>query len=79
MKQTTIDKFKSSAFDYIWKGLMGIVLMIVNDMRGDIKDIIKIIPAHEVRISVLEGNRLIDRFKAMKNEDQITYDSLMQK
>lgn len=83
MKQDALNNLKVTAFDWLSKLLLGIVLWLVKDMHGDLKFIMQTIPVHEVRIGNLESNRLIDRFKAiripMKNEEVITYDSLMQK
>lgn len=83
MKQDAIKNLKAQGFDWLFKGLLAIVLWLVKDMHADVKFLMQTIPAHEVRLSNLESNRLIDRFKAMripmKDEELITYDSLTQK
>lgn len=82
MKQDTLNKFKANAFDYLFKAFVAIGVMILTEVRNDLKDMMRIIPVHELRIGNLESNRLIDKFKAMripmKAEEMITYDTLTQ-
>jgi hypothetical protein len=82
MKQD-LNKIKVVLFDWISKALLALLLWLVNEIYQDVKFIMKTIPTHEIRLSNLESNRLIDRFKSikvpMKEEELITYDTLTQK
>jgi hypothetical protein len=79
----TLKNIKAQAADWLFKGLLAIVLWLVKDMHSDVKFLMQTMPVHEVRLSTLETNVSINRFKIiqipMKNEDQITYDSLIDK
>jgi hypothetical protein len=83
MKQDALKNLKAQGFDWLFKGLLAIVLWLVKDMHGDLKYLMQTMPAHEVRISVLESDVRINRLRTiripMKNEELITYDSLIQK
>lgn len=83
MKQEALKHLKAQGFDWLFKGLLAIVLWLVKDMHADVKYLMQTMPAHEVRLSVLETDVRINRLKAiripMKNEEIITYDSLIQK
>jgi len=84
MKQDTINTFKAKAFDYIFKGLVGLICLQVKEIREDVKQLIQTVPALQAKVDMLTDQRLIDRFKILqtppaKDEDIITYDSLTQK
>lgn len=84
MKQDTINNFKAKAFDYIFKGLVGLICLQVKEIREDIKELMKTVPALQAKVDMLTDQRLIDRFKILetppaKDEEIITYDSLTKK
>ena len=83
MKQDALKNIKVVLFEWTSKALLGLLLWFVNEIYQDVKYIMKTIPAHEVRIGNLESSVLINRFKAIripiKDEDAITYDTLIQK
>lgn len=82
-KNDPIKNVKASAFDWVFKGLIGIVLWLVADMHADLKGVLQIIPVMRNEIDHLKDRGLIDRFRLYqlpgKHEEQITYDSLIQK
>ena len=84
MKQDTINNFKAKAFDYIFKALLGFVCLQVKEIREDIKELMKTVPALQAKVDMLTDQRLIDRFKILqtppaKDEEIITYDTLTKK
>lgn len=81
MKQDAVNKLKSNAFDYIFKGLIAVVCFLVKDMREDIKQLMQTVPALQAKVDIITDQRLIERLRAyqytpMKPEEDITYDSL---
>jgi len=82
MKQDT-QKIKAFAFDWITKILLALLFWLVKEMHADLKSVLAIIPAMRVEIDNLKDQRLMDRFKVfrypMKNEENITLDSLTSK
>lgn len=84
MKQDAIKNFKSFAFDWVFKGLLGLVCFQVKDIRDDVKQLIQTVPALQAKVDMMTDQRLIDRFRVMeampaKPEEEITYDSLKRK
>ena len=84
MKQDTINNFKAKAFDYIFKALLGFVCLQVKEIREDIKELMKTVPALQAKVDMLTDQRLLDHFKVLqippaKDEEPITYDSLTKK
>lgn len=83
MKQDAIKSIKVFLFDWMSKALLGLLVWFANEIYQDVKFIMKTISAHEIKISVLETDVRIGRFKAMrvpmKDEELITYDTLTQK
>jgi hypothetical protein len=84
MKQDAVKNIKAQAFDYIFKGLIAVVCFLVKDMREDVKQLMQVVPALQAKVDMITDQRLIDRFKILqvppaKDEEPITYDSLMKK
>lgn len=83
MKKDALNTLKVFLFDWSSKALLAILVWLGNQIYQDVQFIKKTIPLHELRIGNLESGRLIDRFKAikvpLKNEDEITFDTLTQK
>lgn len=81
MKQDFASKFKANAFDYIFKGLIGVLCFFVKDMHSDIKQLIQAVPALRAEVDMMKDQRLVEKFRMLqappaKNEEEITYDSL---
>lgn len=81
MKQDFASKFKTNAFDYIFKGLIGVLCFFVKDMHSDIKQLMQTVPALRAEVDMIKDQRLVDRFRMFqpppaKQEEEITYDSL---
>lgn len=81
MKQDALKNLKVYAFDWVFRGLLGVVCFQVKDIRDDVKQLIQTVPALQAKVDMLNDQRLIDRFKIMqippaKSEEEITYDSL---
>jgi hypothetical protein len=77
----TETNIKAVAFDWISKGLIGLLCFFVKDMHYDIKQLIQSVPALRAEVDMLKDQRLIDKFKILqvmpaKPEEEITYDSL---
>jgi hypothetical protein len=75
---------KAIAFDWISKGLIGLLCFFVKDMHNDVKQLIQSVPALRAEVDMLKDQRLVDKFRILqvmpaKGEDNITYDSLTQK
>lgn len=75
---------KALAFDWVFKGLIAVVCFLVKDIREDVKQLMQTVPALQAKVDILNDQRLIDRFKLLqippaKEEEPITYDSLIQK
>lgn len=84
MKQDALKNFKAYAFDWVFRGLLGVVCFQVKDIRDDVKQLIQTVPALQAKVDMLTDQRLIDRFKILqvppaKDEEPITYDSLTKK
>lgn len=85
MKQDAIGKFKVSAFDWVFKGLIAVVWFLVKDVRDDVKQLMQAVPALQAKVEMINDQRLIDKFKILETmpakepEDEITYDSLKRK
>ena len=80
----TETNIKAVAFDWISKGLIGLLCFLVKDMHYDIKQLIQSVPALRAEVDMLKDQRLVDKFRILqvmpaKGEDNITYDSLTQK
>lgn len=83
MKQA-VEKLKANAFDYIFKGLIGIVCLLVKDMREDIKQLMQTVPALQAKVDMLTDQQLLNKFRIIqlqpgKQEEEITYDTLNRK
>ena len=82
MKQDTLSKVKSAAFDWTFKGLIAIVCFLVKDMREDIKQLMQSVPALQAKVDMITDQRLIDKFRvlqvmpAKEPEPEITIDSI---
>lgn len=81
MKQDAVNKFKLYAFDWLFKGLLGLVCFQVKDIRDDVKRLIQTVPALQAKVDMMTDQRLIEKFRILqtmpaKGEDEITYDSL---
>lgn len=75
---------KAVAFDWVFKGLIAVVCIIVKDTRDDIKLILETVPALQAKVDLLADQRLVDKLRTYQNtplklEDEITYDSLNRK
>jgi hypothetical protein len=80
--ESSVKSMKAQAFDWVFKALIGVVLWVVADMHGDLKEVLKVIPVIRLQIDYLKDDQLKDRLKAIppvpaKHEDHITYDSLI--
>jgi hypothetical protein len=72
---------KAIAFDWISKGLIGLLCFFVKDMHSDIKQLMQSVPALRAEVDMLKDQRLVDKFRILqvmpaKPEEEITYDSL---
>lgn len=84
MKQDALKNIKAYAFDWVFRGLLGVVCFQVKDIRDDVKQLIQTVPALQAKVDMINDQRLIDRFKVLetmpaKTEEEITYDSLKRK
>jgi len=84
MKQDALKNIKAYAFDWVFRGLLGVVCFQVKDISNDVKQLIQVVPALQAKVDMINDQRLIDRFKILetppaKVEEPITYDSLTQK
>ena len=84
MKQDTLSKLKAQGFDWATKLMLGLVLWLAKEIYTDLKELMKIIPVHELRISNLEDAQRVNRLRdltriPMKNEEIISLDSLTRK
>lgn len=84
MKQDTLKNIKAYAFDWVFKGLLGLVCFQVKDIRDDVKQLMQSVPALQAKVEMITDQRLLDRFRIYqvppgKQEDEITYDSLKKK
>lgn len=84
MKQDALKNIKAYAFDWVFKGLLGLVCFQVKDIRDDVKQLIQTVPALQAKVDMMTDQRLIDRFRVIqtmpaKPEEEITYDSLKRK
>lgn len=75
---------KALAFDWVFKGLIAVVCFLVKDIREDVKQLMQTVPALQAKVDILNDQRLIDKFRSfqpppMKQEEEITYDSLKRK
>lgn len=82
MKQDALGKIKTHAFDYVFKGLIALVCLLVKDMREDIKQIMQVVPALQAKVDMLNDQRLVDKLRvlqvmpAKEPEEEITIDSI---
>lgn len=72
---------KAIAFDWLSKGLIGLLCFFVKDMHSDIKQLMQSVPALRAEVDMLKDQRLVDKFRVLqvmpaKPEEEITYDSL---
>lgn len=84
MKQDALKNIKAYAFDWVFKGLLGLVCFQVKDIRDDVKQLIQTVPALQAKVDMMTDQRLVDRFRVIqtmpaKPEEEITYDSLKRK
>lgn len=84
MKQDALKNIKAYAFDWVFKGLLGLVCFQVKDIRDDVKQLIQTVPALQAKVDMMTDQRLIDKFRIIqappaKQEEEITYDSLKNK
>lgn len=82
MKQ--IARYKAVAFDWVFKALIAVVMLLVKDMREDIKQLMQTVPALQAKVDIMTDQRLLDKLRIyqripMKNEEEITFDSLNSK
>lgn len=83
--ETMLKNVKATAFNWVFTTLIGLVLWVVTDMHGDLKEVMKVIPVMRLQIEYLEDGQLKARLKAIppvspaRHEDLITYDSLITK
>jgi hypothetical protein len=74
---------KALAFDWVFKGLIAVVCFLVKDMHGDVKLLMQTMPVLRAEVDNLKDKWLMDKFKSyrvpMKPEEDINYDSLMNK
>lgn len=82
MKQDAINKLKTNAFDYVFKGLIAVCCFLVKDMREDIKQLMQSVPALQAKVDMMNDQRLIDKFRVLQvmpgkePEQEITVDSI---
>lgn len=84
MKQDLIKKYKAAAFDWVFRALIAIVMLLVKDMREDMKQLMRTVPGLQAKVDMINDQRLIENLRAyervpIKREDEITYDSLNRK
>lgn len=76
---------KALAFDWVFKGLIAVVCFLVKDIREDVKQLMQTVPALQAKVDILSDQRLVDKFRSyqaqppMRQEEEITYDSLKRK
>jgi hypothetical protein len=76
---------KALAFDWVFKGLIALVCFLVKDIREDVKQLMQTVPALQAKVDILSDQRLVDKFRSyqvvprMRQEEEITYDSLNRK
>jgi hypothetical protein len=80
----TETNIKAVAFDWVSKGLIGLLCFFVKDMHYDVKQMMQSIPALRAEVDMLKDQRLVDKFKMLqvmpaKPEEIITYDTLTKK
>lgn len=85
MKQDIIGKVKIAAFDWVFKGLIAVICFQVKDLHEDVKRLMQVVPALQAKVDILSDQRLVDKFRSyqaqppMRQEEEITYDSLKRK
>lgn len=85
MKQDALKNIKAYAFDWVFKGLIGLLCFQVKDIRDDVKQLIQTVPALQAKVDMMTDQRLLDKFRSyqapppMRQEEEITYDSLKRK
>ena len=72
---------KAVLFDWISKILLAVVMLIVKDIRDDVKQLMQTVPALQAKVDIMTDQRLIEKLRMFqpppaKQEEEITYDSL---
>lgn len=80
-QQNGFDKYKMAIIDWLFKALIAVIMFIVKDMRDDIKKLTLTVPGLQAKVDMLTDQQLLERFRRLplKNEDEITFDSLTSK
>jgi hypothetical protein len=82
--EAMLKNVKATAFNWVFTGLITVVIWLVTDMHEDLKAVMKVIPVMQLQIDYLQDGQLKTRFQAIpkvpaaKHEDIITLDSLTQ-